>query len=374
MNKKNVVYFLPLVLLVAFCFYLFVRPNTILYPDPANKGAYYTFSDKKYDGNSFVIMKQMNDFVFFELYVKSGYEEPYAGFTFNLPRGNRLDQKELRDYFDMSDYDRVKLNLSTKNVKNIDFSINTFEPKISDTLDPVSYRHNTLKIHVAGDTSEYMVYIKDARTPNWWFKDYNISESELPAPNWSVAYNLSFLAHIDADGPPGLVTVKSITFYKNYWKYLAPALLLFFIYYIVVGLLWANQKKKKRQKEVVVTYVQRPLEDHKSIEENSVINFIAENYHLPDLSISSVTEATGISQRAVSKILYDDLGKTFKSYLNDLRLREAKRLLLCTRNSISEIAYAVGFNSPNSFNRVFRVQEDTTPSAYRKIAKEFTEE
>ncbi len=315
----------------------------------------------------------MNDFAFFEVHVKHGYKEPYAGFTFNLPKGNRLDEEEYRSYFDMSAYDRIQLNLSTKNIKKIDFSITTFEHTISDTIDPVSYRHNRLKLPIDNNTSEYIVHLKDTRTPNWWFNDYGVSESELPTPNWDIAYNLSFLPNLATEGTPGYITVKNITLHKNYWKYLIPIVSLFFVYYLILGIIWLNKRKKKRQKEVVVTYVQRPMEDHKSLEENSVINFIAENYHQPDLSISDVAEATGIPQRAVSKILFDDLGKTFKNYLNELRLKEAKRLLISTRNSISEIAYAVGFNSPNSFNRVFKIHENTTPTAFRKMTKKVVE-
>ena len=361
--KKKIVHFSPLILLLFFCVYLFTRPNKVLYPK--DSGEFHIYSDQKSGGNSFTTIKRMNDFTFFEISLKSGYREPYAGFTFNFPQNDNS-----KNYFDLSIYERIKLELSTENVKDIDISINTYEQGISDTLDPVSYRHNTIKVLIKENTAEYFLNLDKAKTPNWWYKNYQVSEIELPSTDWSSSYNLSFLPNVIVDGPTGYITVKNITLYKNHWMYLTPALLLFILYYLGLGLMWVINKKKKQQKEVVVSYVQRPLKDHKSTEKNTVIDFIAENYHQPNLSISYVAEATGIPQRAVSKILFDDLGKTFKSYVNDLRLKEAKRLLISTRNSISEIAYAVGFNSPNNFNRVFKTHEDTTPSTYRKNTKE----
>ena len=49
-----------------------------------------------------------------------------------------------------------------------------------------------------------------------------------------------------------------------------------------------------------------------------------------------------------------------------IRLAEAKRLLIETDRQVTEIAYALGFNYPASFNKRFREREGMSPSDYRK--------
>lgn len=61
---------------------------------------------------------------------------------------------------------------------------------------------------------------------------------------------------------------------------------------------------------------------------------------------------------------------SFYEYVNSLRVAEACRLLAQVSNglpmSISEIAYAVGFNNRVSFNTAFKKRTGETPSAYQQ--------
>ena len=47
-------------------------------------------------------------------------------------------------------------------------------------------------------------------------------------------------------------------------------------------------------------------------------------------------------------------------------MNNAKKLLLSTNMSISEVGYSVGYNDANYFARVFKRQEKITPSEYKK--------
>lgn len=53
-------------------------------------------------------------------------------------------------------------------------------------------------------------------------------------------------------------------------------------------------------------------------------------------------------------------------YLKEYRLRQAKRLLLETGDSILEICMQVGFESPSYFIQQFRFLYGMTPGEYRK--------
>jgi AraC-like DNA-binding protein len=56
----------------------------------------------------------------------------------------------------------------------------------------------------------------------------------------------------------------------------------------------------------------------------------------------------------------------FKQYLNIVRITEARRLLMDTDRQISEIAFAVGYNYPTTFNRIFKEVTGISPSDFRK--------
>ncbi len=63
-------------------------------------------------------------------------------------------------------------------------------------------------------------------------------------------------------------------------------------------------------------------------------------------------------------------GKTYSDFLNDVRVGHACRLLLETDLSITDIAFASGFQTLSNFNRRFRVRQGCTPRDYRRQARE----
>lgn len=68
----------------------------------------------------------------------------------------------------------------------------------------------------------------------------------------------------------------------------------------------------------------------------------------------------------LTQILKAKTGMTMCAYLNDIRLKEAKNLLLNSNKSVSEIAYTVGFSDEKYFMKLFRRKENVTPTQYRK--------
>jgi len=62
-------------------------------------------------------------------------------------------------------------------------------------------------------------------------------------------------------------------------------------------------------------------------------------------------------------------GLTFTDYLGRVRVEKAKNLLLNPDLRVSEIAYAVGFQSLTHFNRVFRELTGESPTNFREKVK-----
>jgi len=74
-----------------------------------------------------------------------------------------------------------------------------------------------------------------------------------------------------------------------------------------------------------------------------------------------------LSQHYFSDLLKKETGRTPKEHINDFVIEKAKSMILGTNQSISEIAYDLGFNYPHYFTRLFKSKTGVTPVEYRNI-------
>ncbi|MCG9729770.1 helix-turn-helix domain-containing protein [Shewanella sp. Isolate13] len=87
---------------------------------------------------------------------------------------------------------------------------------------------------------------------------------------------------------------------------------------------------------------------------------------LDGLSVEALSERLGISSRYLRKLFTQKLGTSVKHYAQYRQLMFAKQLLHQSNLSITQVAFAAGFNSIRRFNEVFKAQLQLTPSALRK--------
>jgi AraC-like DNA-binding protein len=74
-----------------------------------------------------------------------------------------------------------------------------------------------------------------------------------------------------------------------------------------------------------------------------------------------------ISANYLSDLLSRETGRSAKEHINDFIIEKAKHLLLSSTNSISGIAYSLGFNYPHYFGRIFKKKTGKTPQEYRQM-------
>jgi len=119
----------------------------------------------------------------------------------------------------------------------------------------------------------------------------------------------------------------------------------------------------------LVAYRQLTLEPYRDKEKAAVLKFIATNYTDPELDLEGVVAATGTNRTKVNDVLKSELGMTFTSYLNKLRLTEAARLLIeKSDTTVAEIAYSVGYANVSYFNKLFKEEYGCTPKSFRTLA------
>ncbi|MDF1566387.1 MAG: response regulator [Spirochaetaceae bacterium] len=94
--------------------------------------------------------------------------------------------------------------------------------------------------------------------------------------------------------------------------------------------------------------------------------YINDNFMHSSLALEDLYERLGVSQSTLSRIFNTYLDTNFSSYLRDVRIRAAKKLLRETDLRNKEIAFQIGFNSPHYFSHVFTKRVGYSPTEYRR--------
>ncbi len=99
-----------------------------------------------------------------------------------------------------------------------------------------------------------------------------------------------------------------------------------------------------------------------------ILRYIWENYQEP-LSLSEIADVFQISNGHLSRIFKEITGKTFPTYLREIRLIHAKEKMELGETSVTDIALSCGFGSVNSFIDAFHKAFGETPGSYIKKKK-----
>ena len=92
-------------------------------------------------------------------------------------------------------------------------------------------------------------------------------------------------------------------------------------------------------------------------------------YHTSQITLDDVCRRLSCSRSQISHIFKKQTGKSFKQYLNEVRLEDAKTLLRYSKLSLTEIALSVGFSDSAYFSSVFTKYTGHSPAAYRRSFK-----
>lgn len=109
-------------------------------------------------------------------------------------------------------------------------------------------------------------------------------------------------------------------------------------------------KEPKEQEERTITLLTRYLQEHMAEE----------------LSLSVLAEQFYLNPQYISQLFKNEIGVGFLTYLTNIRMEKAKKLLLSTSYSIAEVAEQSGYGDYRVFTKVFKKTEGITPSQYRR--------
>ena len=83
-------------------------------------------------------------------------------------------------------------------------------------------------------------------------------------------------------------------------------------------------------------------------------------------TIKELGEKMGMSGHYLSELLKKETGQSAKSHLQSHIITKAKNLLLSTNNSVSQVAYILGFEYPQHFSKLFKLKTGVSPKEFRK--------
>ena len=118
----------------------------------------------------------------------------------------------------------------------------------------------------------------------------------------------------------------------------------------------------------IAMYRQHSDENNEQQEErtiHSITRFMQE--HLSEeISLTVLAEEFHLNPNYISQLFKNEIGVGFLSYLTSLRLEHAKKLLLTTDLSVSEISEQSGYSDYRVFTKIFKKSESVTPSQFRR--------
>jgi AraC family transcriptional regulator len=89
-------------------------------------------------------------------------------------------------------------------------------------------------------------------------------------------------------------------------------------------------------------------------------------HHAAPITLAGLSELVGLSSRQLLRAFQQSHGVTPHQYVLRVRLDEARRLLLCTEDSITSIALQCGFSHGQHFSAAFRRATGHSPMAFRR--------
>ena len=112
----------------------------------------------------------------------------------------------------------------------------------------------------------------------------------------------------------------------------------------------STEAEPENQEERTITGITRYLQEHLT----------------EDLSLSVLAEEFHINSQYISQLFKNEIGVNFLTYLTNIRMEKAKKLLLSTSLSVAEVAEKSGYGDYRVFTKVFKKNEGITPSQYRR--------
>jgi len=362
-------------LLAVFFVYRTFPTQTLL---PAHKDGsrwhYGTYSDVSTGGASSVRLHDTSrDRLRFDFKLKDVSAYPYVATDLVLE-----DDKGQPVHADWSRFRTITFVAKCAPATSLLMELSTFDEKLSKPGQYATYVPPRAYFSCSEQGMPVTLDLGRLMIPEWWFparrQDLALQAYRLDKVG-KIMFGTSTVTPRNVDA---YVEISELTLHGRDYRYLAALAALVLGGWVALGVwfffaysraLLASVDSKMKINLPIVAYRQLTLEPYKDKEKAAVLRYIASSYTDPKLDLEAVVEGTGANRYKINEVLKSELGMTFTSYLNKLRLTEASRLLTEKSSAaVSEIAYLVGYSNVPYFNRLFKEEFGCAPKSFRMMA------
>ncbi len=346
-RKKDILIIsLPAVILLLIAVFYANINDVVIFPFK-NDFSYYTYTDEPVGGCSRVADINSDSLVTLKYQLGETFYSPYIGITvFN----------EVNKYFPVTKQNELHIEIRGEEADRVGISFFT-------SMDSVGEKMFHSYLNISPEFILYKISFNDFKNPEWW-----ADKHQLPIKTFTLEEKKNILnLNIGSAYTPNkvenkFIEIRSIRIVRNNKSLY---LILISIEIGIILLYFLYKKQRKNKKKVTVIYKAIDIEENSKEDVLNFITYINENIYDSELSLTKIADKLSISQRVITEEIQKKFGLNFNSYINRIRINEAKRLLKSSDLNISEIAFKVGFNSHSNFNRVFKNEENISPTTYR---------
>jgi len=338
------------------------RSTVELWPRPGLR--VQGFDDARTGGRSVANVDTSSGDLHLSVRLDSGATWPVAGtILFFAPHGKGLDLSAPGD---------LRLEIGTSNLASLQMCLVEEIPGFTRDDRWQTARYDCQDLDLVPGTSRYDLPLDRFLTPPWWYSTAGVRASQLGP---ETRHGVVRMIIQSGDGTPlrevREVRIARIETRSFHWALsgaiLGLSLLVAFFHFV---------RDRRRPPAIVSGHneagpvVFQPVEaiSYGDRERDAIVQCIAVDFPVADLSLEKVSRATGVPVDRVTSHVKTASGLLFKAYLNRVRGEAARKLLLETDLPVSEVANRVGYGNVPHFNRIFRELFETTPSALREQA------
>jgi len=212
----------------------------------------------------------------------------------------------------------------------------------------------------------------------WWYQAVHVDISRQ-------AYKLDHVMRLEfgasQHSPAELdshVEIRDLTLHGRDYRYIVALAAVLALSWSGFGIWFFRAQSRaliakldsRRKKDLpFVAYRKLTLEPFQDEEKAAILRFIATNYTNSGLDLDGVAVGTGANRNKINEVLKAELGMTFTTYLNKLRLTEATRLLTDKASAtVAEVGRSVGYANGSYFIKLFKEEYGCTPKVFRTLA------
>jgi AraC-like DNA-binding protein len=303
------------------------------------------------NGNSQIYSSSIKESaIHFSYSLGNGYAYPYVGMELQT----RIDSA----FLDASSFDSISITFKHDNMSSAVLYFCTYIPQFSTLEEQTT--HQPFEYYFTVDSgSSYSTYtfaLEEFQTPEWWLVEH---KSDSLTFTQKVLTKLTCITLVDADytrtDEKREVTIAAISLHKS--TNMSPLILLLLLPITILMFF----KRDKLGSTIILSTNPKAADN-----QNELLNYVTLNYNQETLSLPEIIKEIGKSEKEIVSYFRESLETTFEEFLQELRIKESKRLLSETTLQLSEIATAVGYGNSDKLYRIFIKEVKVSPSKFRK--------